>query len=29
MEGVDWMHLAQGRDLWRVVVNTATNLRVP
>jgi hypothetical protein len=22
-EGVDWMHLAQDRDQWRAVVNTA------
>jgi hypothetical protein len=27
-EGVDWMHLAQDRDQWRVVVNTVMNLRV-
>jgi hypothetical protein len=23
---VDWMHLAQDRDLWQVVVNTVMNL---
>jgi hypothetical protein len=25
--GKDWIHLAQNRDQWRVVVNTAGNLR--
>jgi hypothetical protein len=28
-EGVDWIHLAQGKDWWRAVVNTVMNLRVP
>jgi ribosome biogenesis protein Nip4 len=28
-EGVDWIHLAQDRDRWQAVVNTAMNLRVP
>jgi hypothetical protein len=28
-EVVDWMHVAQGRDYWRAVVNTVMNLRVP
>jgi hypothetical protein len=28
-EGVDWMHLAQDRDQWRVLVNTVMNLRFP
>jgi len=28
-EGVDWIHLAQDRDQWRVVVNTVMNLRIP
>jgi hypothetical protein len=28
-EGVDWMHLAQDTDQWRVLVNTVMNLRVP
>jgi hypothetical protein len=27
-EGVDWMHLVEERDRWRVLVNTVTNLRV-
>jgi hypothetical protein len=27
--GVDWIHLAQDRDLWRALVNTITNLVVP
>jgi hypothetical protein len=26
---VDWIHLAQDRDMWRSVVNTVMNLRVP
>jgi hypothetical protein len=26
--GVEWIHLAQGRDRWRAVVNAVTNLRV-
>jgi hypothetical protein len=26
---VDWMHLAEDRDRWRTLVNTAMNLRVP
>jgi hypothetical protein len=25
----DWIHLAQNRGQWRVVVNMAMNLRVP
>jgi hypothetical protein len=28
-EGIDWIHLAQGRDRWRAVVNTVMKLRVP
>jgi hypothetical protein len=28
-EGVEWMHLAQDRDLWRAAVNMVMNLRVP
>ena len=27
--GMDWIDLAQKRDRWRAVVNTAMNLRVP
>jgi hypothetical protein len=27
--GVDWIDLAQGREQWRVLVNTVMNLRVP
>jgi hypothetical protein len=26
---VDWIHWAQDRDKWRVLVNTVMNLRVP
>jgi hypothetical protein len=26
---VDWIHRAQDRDRWRVLVNTIMNLRVP
>jgi len=25
-EGVDWIHLAQDRDQWLVLVNTVINL---
>jgi hypothetical protein len=28
-EVVDWIHLAQDRNQWRVVVKTVMNLRVP
>jgi hypothetical protein len=28
-DGMDWMDLAQGRDQWRTLVNTAMNIRVP
>jgi hypothetical protein len=28
-EIVDWIHLAQDRDQWRVVVNIIMNLPVP
>jgi hypothetical protein len=27
-EGVAWMHLAEDRDQWRVLLNTIMNLRV-
>jgi hypothetical protein len=27
--GTDCIHLAQDRDQWRALVNTAMNLRVP
>jgi hypothetical protein len=27
-DGMDWIHLAQDRDQWRVLVNTVMNLRV-
>jgi hypothetical protein len=27
-EDVDWIYLAQDRDQWRVLVNTAMNFRV-
>jgi hypothetical protein len=26
---VDWVHVAQDRDQWRIVVKTVINLRVP
>jgi len=28
-EGVDWMHVAYGRDQWRALVNAVMNLPVP
>jgi hypothetical protein len=28
-EGVDWIHLAQDRNQWRVLVNTVMNLGFP
>jgi hypothetical protein len=27
--GVDWIDMAQDRDQWRALVNTALNLQVP
>jgi hypothetical protein len=27
-EGVDWTHLAPGRDQWQALVNTVMKLRV-
>jgi hypothetical protein len=27
--GVDWINWAQDRDMWRALVNTVINLRVP
>jgi hypothetical protein len=29
MGGMDWIHLAQDRDQWRLLVNTVISLRVP
>jgi hypothetical protein len=28
-DDIDWIGLAQDRDQWKVLVNTAMNLRVP
>jgi hypothetical protein len=28
-DGMDWIDLAQDRDQWRALVNTAMNLLVP
>jgi hypothetical protein len=27
-EGVDWIHLVQDRDLWRIIVDIIKSLRV-
>jgi hypothetical protein len=27
--GLDWIDVAQDRNLWRALVNTVLNLRVP
>jgi hypothetical protein len=27
-EAVDWIHLAQDREQWRALVNTAVSLRI-
>jgi hypothetical protein len=27
--GMDWINLAQGRNQWKVLVNTVMNIRVP
>ena len=27
--GIDWIDLAQNRDMWRALVNAIMNLRVP
>jgi hypothetical protein len=29
LDGMDWIDMAQDRDQWRALVNTAMNLRVP
>lgn len=28
-EVVDWSHVIQGRDLWKTLLNTELNIRVP
>jgi len=28
-EGMDWIHLAQKRDMWRTLVKAVMSLRVP
>jgi hypothetical protein len=28
-EGMDWIQLAEDKDIWRTVVNAIMNLRVP
>jgi hypothetical protein len=29
MRGIDWLHLAQDRERWLPIVNSAMNFRVP
>jgi hypothetical protein len=29
MGGMDWIEMVQDSDRWRVLVNTAINLKVP
>jgi hypothetical protein len=29
LESVDWMHLAQDRDKWKVLVNMLMNFWIP
>jgi hypothetical protein len=28
-DGMEWMYLAQDKEVWRALVNTVMNLRVP
>jgi hypothetical protein len=29
LDGMDWIDLAEDMDMWRALVNTSMNLRVP
>ena len=29
MRGIDWIELAQDRDMWRALVNAEMNLQFP